>query len=68
MLEQNAERRIYQAIISRVPHLVALDREESGIEKVKAILADVSCTCLSLLVLLIKFIPDQSWCSGSTVK
>ena len=53
MLEQNAERRVYQAIISRVPHLVALDREENGIEKVKAILADVSRTCLSLLVLLI---------------
>jgi len=54
VLEQNAERRIYQAIVSRVPHLVALDREENGVEKVKAILADVSpSTCLFLLVLLI---------------
>ena len=54
VLEQNAERRIYQAIVSHVPHLVTLDREENGVVKVKAILGDVSpSTCLFLLVLLI---------------
>src|SRR5882762_6097741 len=54
VLEQNAERLIYQAIVLHVPHVVTLDHEENGVVKVKAILGDVSpSTCLFLLVLLI---------------